>query len=331
MKRELPKFCYAKPKGVYFQRRGWQTVRFTAAPGTPDFAREYALILQGTPPLNAGTRTFLNLIRLYQRSAKWTKLAPRTQSDYQTVLTYIEAKMGSLPPERMQRKDVIRARDSNAQAVRFANYVVQILRILFEFSIDLGWRDDNPAKGVGSISSEGKGRVPWPAPMIEAYRAAAPLGTRQRLIFEMLLGTGQRIGDVLKARWDDIADGGIHVRQGKTGVRLWLPLTRDLRAALDATKKTGLTICAGPSGIPAIYRVAADLMLVTRKKIGAEAYDAHALRYTAAAELAALGCSDEVIMSVTGHKTSAMVAKYAGPARQKARATEAMDRRDLAK
>lgn len=328
MKRELPKFCYAKPKGVYFQRRGWQTVRFNAAPGTADFAREYALILQGTPPLNAGTRTFLNLIRAYQHSAKWKKLAPRTQSDYQTVLTYIEAKLGTLPPERMQRKDVIRARDSNAASVRFANYVVQVLRILFEFSIDLGWREDNPAKGVSAIASAGKGRVPWPAPMIEAYRAAAPLGTRQRLIFEMLLGTGQRIGDVLKARWDDIAEGGIHVRQGKTGARLWLPLTRDLRAALDATKKTGLTICAGPTGIPAIYRVAADLLLAVRKKIGAETYDAHALRYTAAAELAALGCTDEVIMSVTGHKTSAMVAKYAGPARQKARATEAMKRRD---
>ena len=331
MKRELPKFCYAKPKGIYFQRRGWLTVRFTSTPGTPDFAREYALILQGTPPLNAGTRTFLNLIRLYQNSEKWEKLAPRTKSDYQTVLTYIEAKMGTLPPERMQRKDVIRARDSNAQTIRFANYVVQVLRILFEHAIDLGWREENPAKKVSTLASTGPGRVPWPADMITAYRAAAPLGTRQRLIFEMLLGTGQRIGDVLKARWDDIEGGGINVRQGKTGARLWLPFTRDLKAALDATKKTGLTICAGPSGIPAIYRVGADLMLAVRKKIGAEAYDAHALRYTAAAELAALGCTDEVIMSVTGHKTSAMVAKYAGPARQKARATEAMNKRDAVK
>ena len=41
-----------------------------------------------------------------------------------------------------------------------------------------------------------------------------------------------------------------------------------------------------------------------------------------AAELAALGCSDELIMSVTGHRTTAMVAKYAGPARQKTRAKD---------
>ncbi len=47
----------------------------------------------------------------------------------------------------------------------------------------------------------------------------------------------------------------------------------------------------------------------------------------AAAELAALGCSDELIQSVTGHSTTAMVVKYAGPERQKARAKEAQGRR----
>jgi integrase len=67
--------------------------------------------------------------------------------------------------------------------------------------------------------------------------------------------------------------------------------------------------------------------MAVRKQIGAEAYDIHSLRYSAAAELAALGCSDELIQSVTGHSTTAMVVKYAGPERQKARAKEAQGRR----
>ncbi|MBJ2153950.1 hypothetical protein JC607_24220 [Paracoccus sp. IB05] len=64
-----------------------------------------------------------------------------------------------------------------------------------------------------------------------------------------------------------------------------------------------------------------------REAIGAEKYDIHGLRYAAAAELAAAGCSDELIASITGHKTSAIVAKYAGPARQKARAKAAQIKR----
>ena len=67
--------------------------------------------------------------------------------------------------------------------------------------------------------------------------------------------------------------------------------------------------------------------MAVRKKIGAEAYDQHALRYTAAAELAAAGCSDELIEAVTGHKSRAMVARYAGAARQKVRAIEAQGKR----
>ena len=69
------------------------------------------------------------------------------------------------------------------------------------------------------------------------------------------------------------------------------------------------------------------VIVAVRKQIGAEAYDIHGLRYAAAAELAALGCSDELIQSVTGHQTRAMVAKYAGAARQKTRAKEAQEKR----
>ncbi|WP_370584775.1 integrase [Paracoccus sp. IB05] len=64
-----------------------------------------------------------------------------------------------------------------------------------------------------------------------------------------------------------------------------------------------------------------------REAIGAEKYDIHGLRYAAAAELAVAGCSDELIASITGYKTSAMVAKYAGPARQKAREKAAQIKR----
>jgi integrase len=328
MKRDLPAFVHQKPKALYFQRRGWDTVRIASPFPSPEFWREYALILQGTPPIDTSGKTFLNLIRLYQRSEKRSRLAPRTQADYQKVLTWAEGKLGPLPPAKMQRKDVIRARDANARAKRFANYIVQVLRVLLEFAIDLGWREDNPAKGVEALRYEKTARQPWPVDLVEAFRAAAPLGTRPRTIFELGIGTGQRPSDLVKMRWDDLKDGGIHVRQGKTGARLWLPLTRALREALDATKRAGLTICADATGRPTTYSAAAYTVLQVRKQIGATAYDLHSLRHTAAAELAAAGCSDDLIMSVTGHETAAMVRLYAGAARQRSRATEAMGKRD---
>ncbi|WP_114284023.1 integrase [Candidatus Halocynthiibacter alkanivorans] len=64
----------------------------------------------------------------------------------------------------------------------------------------------------------------------------------------------------------------------------------------------------------------------TRKIIGAEKYDIHALRYTTASELALAGCSDKLIAAVTGQSIE-MVVHYTATVRQKVRAIEAQGKR----
>lgn len=327
MKRDLPAYVYRRKGGLlYYERRGSKSQRIYSEPGTPEFAIEYAKILNSVSSIPE-RRSFTELVASYRKSQRFKRLAPRTVKDYEKILSWVLEKLGPLPADKLQRKDVIRARDTNSGTVRFANYIVQVLRVLMEHAIDEGWRDDNPAKGVSLLQSTRAPREAWPAEMLVKFRKAAP--DRALLVFELCVGTGQRIGDVLRMRWDDIEGDGINVRQGKTGARLWVPFTPQLRAVLDKTPRLGLTICAwGSAGKVTSYRSAAGLVMDVRKKIGAEAYDLHGLRYTAAAELAAMGCSDELIMAVTGHKTRAMVAKYAGPARQKARAKQVQIERE---
>lgn len=325
-KRGLPAHVYDKKGVLYFQRRGWPTTRIKSQPGTADFALEYAALLNGARLAPAaGGRTFAALVADYERSQRYRKLAPRTAKDYDKVLAWVRAKLGSLPVDRMQRKDVIRARDANAETFRFANYIVQVLRILFEHAHDVGWTETNPAKGVSLLKSQAAPRQPWPQEKIDEFRRVATGHTL--LVFELCLGTGQRISDVLKMRWSDVEGDGINVRQGKTGAVLWVPFTARLREVLRETPKVGVTICAHGIGKPMAYNTAAKRVLAIRDEIGARDYDIHSLRYSAAAELAQAGCSDELIAAVTGHATAAMVRKYAGPARQKVRAIEAQERR----
>ncbi|MEI4473213.1 site-specific integrase [Frigidibacter sp. MR17.24] len=326
MKRQLPAYIYDKGGVLYFQRRGWPSARIASAPHTPEFAAEYARILAGARPAYTGRKTFAALVKLYVASPAYGSLSVRTARDYDKVLAWITEKLGELPVAGLKRKDVIRARDANASAQRFANYIVQVLRIVLNHAHDLGWVETNAAKGVSLLKSTGPEREAWPPALIEKFREAA--SGRTLLIFELCLGTGQRIGDVLRMRWSDIDGDGIEVKQGKTGTPLWIPLTPRLRATLDATPRVGLTICAwGKNGKPTSYRGAADLVMAVRETVGAKDFDLHGLRYSAAAELAALGCTDEQIASITGHKSLRMVAKYAGAVRQRARATEAQGKR----
>lgn len=97
---------------------------------------------------------------------------------------------------------------------------------------------------------------------------------------------------------------------------------------LRSTPRTGLYIVAGKHGAPLSYRQASHAVRAVREQIGAEAYDIHALRYTAASELAEAGCSDELIQAVTGHRSAAMVRRYSAAARQKARARQAQEKRE---
>jgi integrase len=53
---------------------------------------------------------------------------------------------------------------------------------------------------------------------------------------------------------------------------------------------------------------------------------AHGLRKAAAAQLAELGCTEQEIMSITGHKASKEIARYTKSANQKVRAERAIDK-----
>lgn len=311
----------------YFERAGDRIA--LPPPDAPDFLDRYAAARRGHTPIAETGRTFRRLIAEYRAGPRWKRLAPRTRKDYEKVLEWAEASFGALPPERMERRHVLRAQSENSDRMRFANYIVQVLSVLFEQAIDLGWITHNPAKGIRLLKSDGEDlHRPWPDEMVAAFTAAAARGSPARTILELAIGTGQRIGDLLRMRWDQFEEGGIALRQGKTGTALWIPFTPRLRTYLDTLPRKSLTVIAGPSGKPLTYQGAAVLVMAVRKRIGATAYTIHGWRYTAAAQLAASGASDEEVQAITGHKSRAMVAKCAGAERQRARAASAQAKRE---
>lgn len=315
----------------YFERAGERTA--LPAPDDPGFLAAYDAARRGVRPVaRIEVRDFRRLIADYRESARWARLAPRTKADYAKVLDWAAAVFGDLRPEAMERRHVLRAQAENRERLRFANYIVQVLSVLFEHATDLGWVKHNPAKGIRLLRGDGDGpHRPWTPEALEAYEAAAPGGSRARTVQELCIGTGQRIGDVLRMRWDQLRDGGIEVRQGKTGRRLWVPFTPRLKAYLAGLPRTALTVLADGAGRPLAYHAAAKEVMRARKEAGVEAFTIHGWRYTAAAELAAAGCSDDEIMAITGHRAHAMVRKYAGETRQHAQALAAQAKREAAR
>lgn len=331
MKKDTPAYVVRLSGVLYFKRRGWPTRKFVAQEIGDAFFAEYARILNGTAPK---PKAFIvkGLIASYYKSTKFQSLKPRTQADYRKYLVRFERNAGDVALVQIKRKHVISWRDELAKSdsPHYANYFVRVLRLLFEYAIDLDElpQGANPATGRLALKVVSKKPKPWPREMIDAARDARPHGDKTRLLFELLYCTGQRVGDVLKMKWTDLRGDAIDVTQGKTDAELLLPLTDDLRECLRRAERAGETILTARAKVtPWAYRGAADAMMKLRREIGAEEYNIHAIRHTVASEIAAGDGDDDEIMSVTGHTTKGMVAHYAGAARQKARAVKAQKRR----
>lgn len=299
MKRDRPAYVYqyGRQGYLYFTYpRGAKPIRIKSDLGTVEFAREYAVLLaqaksgKRPPPSKF---TMQSLVEHYQTSDRWTALKPRTQADYKKVLDWWIDAAGGADPRRIQRKHIIDAMETNAKtSVRFARYIVEVSSILFEHAIDIGWRKtgDNPAKGVRKVKTphaKKLNRKPWPREKIDAFRAAYDLNTRERLLLELGLGTGQRAADILAMEWGHVEGADIRVKQDKTEKELLIPLTDSLRECLAVHRATNARSTRPCVYIltnerrtgPWSYRGASQAFRKAREAIGALDYDIHSMRH----------------------------------------------------
>lgn len=327
------KYIWRHPAGRIYVRIKGRLFPIKAVEGTPGFDQEYWEILTGK---RLESKTSWNaLIADYRTSDRWSCLMPRTRADYDKVMYYLGDKIGTRPVRALTRADVIAAQKANSHRTRFANYIPQLLVILCEHAIDLGWLTQNPAKGVRALKTPVERRrehLTWPDWAVDKFRADA--ADLPRLIFEIGVGSVQRPGDWVGFRWGDYDGDSLSLRQNKTDKPLVLPCTSQLKAALDRAKSAlgavpmaSRLILVRRDGSPISYRYMADLMLKERRLLGVEAFDLHALRYRGVQELAWHGCDDDEIAAYSGHASKEMIRKYAGEARQIMRARQAREKR----
>lgn len=328
----LPRYVYTDRGYLRFIRRSrGQSVMIKEEFGTPEFWEHYNRLLKGREA-NISKRTFEALALSYFESEAFKKLKSRTQADYRKYIEHIRKIWGDKDPQKIETHHIYELQQANADRWRQANYLVQVLVVLMNHARLIGFLNKehgNPAKGIPLFKQKSEGWLPWPDDMRAEFEEIA--SPRARLVYEMCIGTGQRIADVLKARWSDFRDGAYDVTQGKTDKPLLIPLTDRLKAYLASVEKKGLTVITDANGRPSSYRTVAEEMRkikASMKHPDAKTYVTHGLRKNATIELYQSGCNDEMVKSVTGHSGVEMLKKYGGRIRQRELATRAQDARN---
>ena len=263
-------------------------------------------------------RSISALITIYYVSADFKQLRNSTARVYRNILERFRESYGDYNAATMKIGDVrkvIAEKDATPDA---ANRLLGMIAIIMEHAIKARWRDDNPALGIKRLKHHGEGFVRWPESEITAYRNFYSLGTRERLVFELAIGTAHRRGDLVRLGWRHIVNGAISVKQNKTGAEVTIPIVQELRDALDLCPRHRLTFIAQADGRPlGAASLGNEFREWVRRAGLPNKLSLHGLRKAAACRLAEAGCTPHEIQSITGHKTLSEIERYCRDAEKK--------------
>jgi len=302
----------------YFRRPAFSRIPLPGPPGSSEFMAAYqsALSKRQQPVGTHKEGTISALVLAFYQSASFDNLQPESKRTYRLVLDKFRQEDG----HRLVRDMPRRVAMSIIQGIGrtrpgMANLTASVLRRLFKYAIAIDLRADNPFTGIepyklGTHHS-------WTEGEIASYEAAWAVGTRERLAFDLLLYTGQRVGDVVAMRRSDMRDGAIHVIQEKTGEPLVIPLHQNLIRSLKAYPTKGLTLIGQANGRPMSAKGTSALVQRAARLAGLPLKcKPHGLRKGAMRRLAERGASSKLIASVSGHRTLKEIERYTAAADQ---------------
>jgi len=203
--------------------------------------RKYAELHELRP---ADAPTFGDVIMKYEIE-ELPKLATSTQATHKSDLAHLRESFEALTLDEIKPVTIRDFLKVKAHMPTTANRCKRLFSTLWNHARGWGYTElENPTIGIMGHSL--KKRVVYVTDEVyAAVRSNASEALRETMDFVYL--TGQRPGDALKARMDDIEDGMLAVAQGKTGKRLRIAIVgqlADLIARIQVRKAGHKTVHA---------------------------------------------------------------------------------------
>jgi integrase len=247
----------------YVRRRGFRAVPLPGLPGSPEFMQAYQDAISGPVARRREPKagTLAALAAEFFNSTEFANLKPSSQATYRLALAPVLDLDGhrlvrDMPPDKARK--IIQ--EIGAKRPAMANLTRAVLRRMFSFAVAIGQRRDNPFNAVPKYKIGT--RHTWTDEQLGAYEKRWPFGTRQRLAFDVLLYSAQRVGDVVRMQRSDICNGVITVVQQKTDAEVFVPLHPALARSIKAGPSKGVYLIGDKNGRPITRRTLSVLISV---------------------------------------------------------------------
>lgn len=264
---------------------------------------------------------------------KWAKPRKRTWKKDDLILKKdILPQWGKRKAKDITRRDVVLMLDRilKREAPIQANRTLAAIRKMFNFGISRDIVDINPCTAIKSPSPENqRDRVLSEAEIKSFWEKldGTDMHKNTRNAYKLMLLTGQRIGEVLSSRWQDMdLDNGwwvIPAEKAKNKLQHRVPLSpmamdviKDIKQYApknDDKEKAAASDYLFPSprkGQHIDVTATAHALKRNQAKIGIATFKPHDLRRTAASHMTGMGISRLVVSKILNHVESHITAVY---------------------
>jgi integrase len=277
-------------------------------PGSNEFLTSLAEAEKSQQSRDAGTLS--KLIRDFEKTNQWRRLAESTKKEYRRVFKFWDGKYGTCPFRALEdkafRADVIEWHNAFSETKpREADNRVSILARVLSWGAMNGPLNKNVLDQFERAYTNDRSDLIWMSEDIEAFLAVAPAEMQFAMV--LALHTGQRQADILRLAWNQYDGASIMLRQGK-GRRLGraaptirVPCTTALKATLDAAQRRAAIMLTTKTGLAFKKRYFAAQWERTCVAAGIVDLHFHDIRGTTVTLLAEAGCTVPEIAAITGH------------------------------
>lgn len=240
---------------VWYVRKGkGPRTRIDHPYGSTEFKAAYEAAIAGEPVVGTrnkvGAGTLRWLVERYQESSAWGDLAAATRKQRENIFRGVMEKSGAASFTDIDRKAIVAGKERRKATPAMARHFVETMRGLFRWAVDVEHVDEDPTRDVKIVKPKTQGHHTWTDEECDRFEARWPIGTRERLAFDILLYTGFRRGDAAIFGKQHVRNGIITLRTEKSQgqVTVVLPLLPPLERSIAATKTGDLTFIASESG-----------------------------------------------------------------------------------
>lgn len=295
----------------HYYRRNGQRIPLSADNLLSEYSRVHESF-QNVRVQRVISGSFGALVELYYMSAEIAALRNSTKVEYKRLINKVNDKWRDVPLIGLTRRALLAYRDKLADTPVTANNTMRVLSTLLSFAVDRGLLKENPIQGLRKLKVQSEGWRPWSDDQLEIFERLAEGASR--VAFLLALYTGQRRGDILKLRWDQIKDGCLFLTQEKTQKTLVIPLHPHLQKELEmwrvGRKIVGPTIVHKQDGRAYTDDGFGTIWNREQTRLGVKA-PFHGLRKNATIALIEAGCTPQEAQAITGHETLDMLNHYA--------------------